>query len=77
MYSNLRNCFKLVRCRIPAAEIAPQICSSLSPLSVSVRDHHPRAARCGGISGCSVDGDRFAAPYQSDLGVEIHGEFRR
>jgi len=43
---------------------------------VSVRDYHPRAARRGGISGCSVVGDRCAAPYQPDLGVEIHGEFR-
>jgi hypothetical protein len=43
---------------------------------VSVRDCHPRAAHHGGISGCSVDGDRCAAPYQSDMGVEIHGEFR-
>ena len=43
---------------------------------VSVRDYHPRPARRGSISGCSVDGNRCAAPYQSDLGVEIHGEFR-
>ena len=43
---------------------------------MSVRDYHPRAARRGSISGCSVVGDRCAAPYQPDLGVEIHGEFR-
>ena len=43
---------------------------------MTVRDYHPRTARRGGISGCSVDGDRCAAPYQSDLGVKIHGEFR-